>query len=264
MLHLGNDSMERFDRSRHVLVGQHHALRRAGRARREDELEGIGSLGRPPGGQLYLPVRWKRFVGIGRERLDTRGRESAQARLPWVRCVPAGPQDEVPGTRGAHDALDRVGRHPKVERDDDQARAHRPEVRGGEFRRRRRPRQQAIARFQPQRAQPPCRQARTPLELPVAPARGRTSVSAEAQGGSVAIPCHRLCEQVDQGRGHGSRVRRRIRSRSCRRLARSSVFDLFRTLGYAPPALDGFAVAGMSEPVAASPDVDGKTPGLGR
>ena len=30
-------------------------------------------------------------------------------------------------------------------------------------------------------------------------------------------------------------------------------FDLFGTLGYAPPALDGFAVLGASGPVAASP-----------
>ena len=41
-------------------------------------------------------------------------------------------------------------------------------------------------------------------------------------------------------------------------------FDLLETLGYAPPALDGFAVRGCIRAGGREPDVDTMTQGLGR
>ena len=205
VLHPRDDPVERLDRGDDVVVGEHHALRRAGRAGGEDELEQVGRDGGRPGRDLGLPVGRHVGAGLGRDRVDRRGREAVEPRLARIGRIATGPDDEVSRAGGLDDALDRVGRHPQVERDEDQPRAHRPEVRRGQVRRGRRPGQEAIARLEPQGAQPPGREPRAPVELPIAPRGGGAVVETEAQRGPVAVHGHGLGEQLEQGGWHGSK-----------------------------------------------------------
>jgi hypothetical protein len=65
MLHRRDDAVHRPDRRDDVVVGKDHALRRAGRARREGELDDVG-IGRPPPGvELLLPIGREGLVGLG-------------------------------------------------------------------------------------------------------------------------------------------------------------------------------------------------------
>ena len=130
-----DDAMHRRDRGQHVVVGEHHALRRARRARREDELEdrrpGRASARRrpgppsPPGRSRPARRRARRGVVVGKApRPASRG----------IGRVAAGPDEQPPRLGPGGDPLDRVGRHPQVERDEDDARPHRPEIGGGQLR----------------------------------------------------------------------------------------------------------------------------------
>ena len=112
MVHRRDDPVERLDRRDDVVVGQHHALRRAGRAAGEDELEDLVG-GRPPPGRLArLPVgreRGSSSAGSAAQRVDRRRREVRQAGLARIGRIAARAQDQVPGARRADDHLDRVG-----------------------------------------------------------------------------------------------------------------------------------------------------------
>ena len=142
----------------------------------------------------------KVVVGLGGERLDGRRREAVEAGLARIRAR-RGPVPRIRwrGAGRADDALDRVGRHAQVERDEDQAGPHRPEVGGRQLGRRRRPGQQPVARLEAERAQPPGGDPRPPVELAVRPVRGRAVVESETERGLVAIGRDGLVEQVEQG-----------------------------------------------------------------
>ena len=60
VLHRRDDPVEGLVRGEEVVVREHHALRRAGRARGEDQLDEVARLGAWPGGDLGLPVRRER------------------------------------------------------------------------------------------------------------------------------------------------------------------------------------------------------------
>ncbi len=84
VIHRRDDPVERLDRCGDVVVGEHHALRRAGRAAREDELEDLVRRRCAPRRLARLPVvREQRVVrlGFGGEVLDRGGREVRQAGL---------------------------------------------------------------------------------------------------------------------------------------------------------------------------------------
>src|SRR3954463_2085324 len=110
MIHRRDDAMERLDRRDDVVVGQDDALGRAGRAAREPELEGL-VRGRPgPRRLTRLPVlRECRVVDLGLlgERVDRGRREAGQTELAWIGGVAAGAEEQVAGTRGTDDRLDR-------------------------------------------------------------------------------------------------------------------------------------------------------------
>ena len=138
VLHRRDDPVHRPDRGEDVVVGEHHALRRAGRARREDELEDVGRgraaarrrpapPSRPGSVSSGSAVSASRRVVGNASRPASRG-SGASRPVPRIRCFALG---------AGGDPLDRVGRHPQVERDEDEARPHRPEVGGGQLRRRR-------------------------------------------------------------------------------------------------------------------------------
>ena len=78
-------------------------------------------------------------------------------------------------------------RHAQVERDEDQAGPHRPEIGRRQVGRRRRPGQQPVARLEPERAQPPGGEPRPAVEVAVRPARGRAVVEPEAERVLVAV-----------------------------------------------------------------------------
>ena len=89
-----------------------------------------GSL---PGRLARFPVRREGGVvrgGLGGQPVHGGRRELGEAGLARVGRITAGAQDEVTGTGGADDGVDRIGRHPQVERHEDEAGVHRPEVGG--------------------------------------------------------------------------------------------------------------------------------------
>ena len=191
--------MERLDRRDLVVVGEHDALRTAGRAGGEDELEDVAGGGRIPAGELGLPVRREGVVGFGRDRAERGGREAVQAGFARIRGVAALAEDEMARARDADDALDRVGRHAQVERDQDEAGAHRAEVGRRQLGGRGRPGQQPIAGLEAEGAQAPGRDPRAAIELAIAPGRRRAVVEAKAQGDLVAVGSDGRREQVEQG-----------------------------------------------------------------
>ena len=199
VLHRRDQAVERLDRRDLVVVGEHDALRTAGRAGGEDELEDVAGGGRIPAGELGLPVRREGVIGFGRDRAERGGREAVQAGLARIRGVAALAEDEMARARDADDALDRVGRHAQVERDQDEAGAHRAEVGRRQLGGRGRPGQQPIAGLETERAQAPGRDPRATIELAIAPGRRRAVIEAKAQGGLVAVGRDGRREQVEQG-----------------------------------------------------------------
>ena len=219
---------KRLDRGDHVVVGQHHALGRAGRAGREDQLERSPR----PRGVPTPPWRTSQSggksgssgLGLGRERLDGRRREAGQPSLARIGGVAAGPEDEVAGARGPDDALDRVGRHPQVERDEDEPGVHRAVVGGRQLRRRRRPGQDPVARLEVQRPQAPRRDPRPPVELAEAPVHRRAVVAAQPERLPIAVSGDGVVEQIEQGRHPAMLpVERRGAGRADARVARLAI-----------------------------------------
>ena len=211
VLHRGHDPVERFDRGEDIVVGEHHALGRTRGPGREHELEQVLRRGRWPARRPAppsrpgttrpaRPTRVSTVVVGNRSRRASRG-SGASRPVPRIRCrAPDAPTDH----------LDRVGRHPQVERDEHQAGPHRPEVGRRQLRRRGRPGQQAVAGLEAERAQPPGGQARAAIELAEAPGRGRSVVAAQAQRRPIAVPGDGVLEQVDQGAGHDMSVPREM------------------------------------------------------
>ena len=199
VLHRRDQAVERLDRRDLVVVGEHDALRAAGRAGGEDELEDIAAGGRIPAGELGLPVLGERVVWIGRDRAERRRREAVQAGFARIRGVAALTEDEMACARDADDAFDCVGRHAQVERDQDEAGAHRAEIRCRQLGGRGRPGQQPIAGFETEGSKPPCRDPGSTIELAVAPRGRRTVVEPEAQRRLVAVGGDRVGKQVEKG-----------------------------------------------------------------
>ena len=107
--------------------------------------------------------------------------------LARVGGVAAGAQEEVLRARRLDDVRDRVGAHPRVERDVDQPRVHRAEVRRRERGRRPRPGQDAVAGLQAEGLEAPRGETGPPLDLAVAPVEGRAVVPAQPQGVLLAV-----------------------------------------------------------------------------
>ena len=130
VLHRRHDPVERLDRGDDVVVGQHHALRRAGRARREDELEDLVGGGRRQARLLRLPVgRERRVVGLGfaptAPRRSWSGSGRARPRADRARRGPSrGSGGAALGRRD--DPLDRLRRHAQVERHEHEPRGIAP------------------------------------------------------------------------------------------------------------------------------------------
>ena len=215
VFHRRHDPVERLDRGDDVVVREHHALWRAGRARCEDELEDLVGGGATPGALARLPIgRERRIVRrrLGRERLDGRGREVIQPGFARVGRVAAGAQDEVPGPGRLDDSLHRQRRHPKVERHEHEARGHRAVVGGGELGGGRGPGEDAVARFEAQRSQPPRRDPAPPLQLAEAPLARGPVVVPQRERGPLPVARDGGVEQVEEGRHRGegtARISRR-------------------------------------------------------
>ena len=143
---------------------------------------------------------------FGAEGLERRRRERLEPGFARVGRVAAGPEDEVACLGRTHDVLDRLDRHPQVQRHVDQAGAHRPEVGRGELRHRWRPGQDPVARLQAQRAQPPGGDPTPPLELAERPRARGPVVGPQAQGRLVAIARDGVVEQLEKGGGHRHRI----------------------------------------------------------
>ena len=124
MVHRRDDAVHRPDRREDVVVGEDHALRRAGRARREDELD-RSSTG-PARGQASTcasqsagNVSSTSAVSV----VEARRREAREASLARVGRVAARAEDQPLRLGPGRDPLDRIGRHPQVERHEHEARA---------------------------------------------------------------------------------------------------------------------------------------------
>jgi hypothetical protein len=120
----------------------------------------------------------------------------------------------VAGARCRNDALDRLGGHAQVERDEDQSGAHRPEIGRRQLLRRGRPGQQPVAGLEAKGPQPPGGRARPTFELAVGPVGRRPVVEPQAQSVPVAIRGDGIDKQVEQGvqgraSGRGSVIVRR-------------------------------------------------------
>ena len=197
-----NDSID----ATHVVVGQHHALRRAGRAAREDELEDVVGGGALPATPGVPPSRAGRR---GRRRPARRTSastvvvgKSLQAGLARVRRVAPGAEDQVAGARLRRTIVSIAsGRHPQVERHEDQPGVHRAEVGGGQLGRRWR-----TTSGSGRRARGRARAAATRRSARAGRARGSSRSSVEpssrrsAERRPLAVARDRAVEQVEQGR----------------------------------------------------------------
>ena len=200
VLDVGDDEVERVDSRHRVAVGQHDALRGAGRAGGVDEQVDVVAA---PGDPTTRPAPPSRRASPApgsaqRSAVVTAGRwsRSASAGSGASRPVPI-TSWQRPGAVG--DAPDRVGGHVQVERHEDEPGPHRPEVDGGELGAGRRPRQEAIARPEPARPEPPRGEPAPPVQLAVAPRRDRAVLVAEPDRGLVAVARDGALEEVDQG-----------------------------------------------------------------
>ena len=205
-----HDRVERLDRGQDVVVGEHHALRDAGRPRREHELEDVVLVRRLPGGLGRFPV--------GREGRDRRRRArrrglrgSSSGTCSRRASRGSGASRPVPRMRwrvsaALHDVLDGLDRHAQVQRHVDEASAHRPEVGGRELRHGRAPGQDPVARLEAEGPQAPGRDPAPPLELAEGPRARGPVVGAQAQGGLVAVARDGLVEQAEKRGGHATGV----------------------------------------------------------
>ncbi len=126
VVHRRDDPVERLDGRDDVVVGQHHALRRAGRAAREDELEDLVGRRGAPGRLAGLPVGREggssspgsahsaSTVVVGKSARPASRGSGASRPVPRMRCrqqVEHG--DDAVGEReqGEQQPADGVGRH---------------------------------------------------------------------------------------------------------------------------------------------------------
>ena len=197
MIERRDDPMHCLDGGKDVVVGEDHPLGGPGRAGGEDELDHVAGLGARPGVQLGFPVGRERLVRLGGEGVEQRRRDVLEARVAWDGGIAAGPEDEPLRVRAGGDALDCIGCHPEVERDDDEARPHRPVVGGRQFRCRWRPGEDPVARLKACRAQPPGRDPASTLQLAVRPVLAPAVIAAHPEGRPIGMPSHRVVEEVE-------------------------------------------------------------------
>ena len=172
VVHRRDDAMERLDRGDDVVVGQHHALRRAGRAAREDELEdlvGRRAGPRPPGGppspagtrDRRPPARRHSAstVVVGKSARPASRGSGASRPVPSIRCrAPRRADDRRrprPPTCAGRAARTRAGRHRPVVR-----RGRSSGVDGL-------PGEDPVARLEVEGAQAPGRDPGPPVELAI-------------------------------------------------------------------------------------------------
>ncbi len=199
VVHVRDQLVEPVDAGQRVLVRQHHALRRARRARGEDEQVGVARLRARPRLQRRLPVRRERGIGLRAQLVERDGRHRLQVRPRGVRGVASGTDRELHRPRTFRDPGDGGGSHSQVERHEDQTRPHRPEVGGGKLGAGCRPCQQPVARSQPAGAEPPRGQPAPTVELAVAPRLRLTVIAAQRERGPLAVASRRSVEEVDEG-----------------------------------------------------------------
>jgi hypothetical protein len=122
MLHCGtirwNDSIDAND----VVVRQHHALGVPVVPLVNTSSNVSSATGRFQAAWACFPVRREeRIVVVGSsDNASTVVVGNSRDRPPAVWRLAPGAEDEVPCARRPDDHLDRVGRHPKVERDEDE------------------------------------------------------------------------------------------------------------------------------------------------
>ena len=195
-----------------VVVGEHHALRRAGGARGEDQLEDVLRAGARPGATLRLPVgRERRVVRRRRTRASTVvvGKRSSPASrgsgasrpVPRIRWRGSGRARRCPRSRPAPSA-GRAGRgrgRPASPRSRPPAA---PASTGDQVRIR-------SPGSRPSAAQPPRGEPAPSVELAIASSAVVDAVVApQRERRPVAEPRDRVVEQVEQGRhrfGQGTR-----------------------------------------------------------
>ena len=199
VLDVRDDLVHRPDRGEHVLVREHHALRRARRAAREDQLEDRVRGRAWPCTHLRLPVRRKGLIWIRGQVVELRGREILEPDLARICDLTAVPDDEPASLRSLRDAPNSVGRHPEVERNEDQAGPDGTDIRGGKLRRRGRPGEQPIAELQAERTEPPRRDQAPTLQLGVGPLHRALVVRAQAHGRLIGPLRDGPFDKVDQG-----------------------------------------------------------------
>ena len=239
----GTIGVEAVDARDRVRVGEHHALRRAGGPGRVDEEVDVLATRPGPGRHLALPVGREAGAGLGAQVVGGGDREVVEVGLGRVRRVAAGADHELARLRAVGDPADRLGRHPQVQRHEDQAGPHGAEVDGGQLGARRRPGEEPVARLEPARAQPPGGQPAAPVQLAVAPGLLRAVVAAQAQRGPRRRSARRrprggppACGRTAGTRSRAHRDRRPARTQRHSGLPRSGVEPRRRASGRAAGA----------------------------
>ena len=90
VVHRRDHPVDRLDGRVDVVVGEHHALGRAGGPGREDEIPDVLGLRWIPAGDLALPVGSERGVGLRHQCIDGRRRHRGEAALARVGRVAPG------------------------------------------------------------------------------------------------------------------------------------------------------------------------------
>ena len=134
VVHFRDDAMEPVDAGDRVLVGEHHALGSAGRTGGEHQQVRIFGNRAGPGGNVSIPVRRKPGAGLRAEVVDGGDRQAVQVGFRGIRGIASRADRQLAGPGSVRDPPDGGGRHAQVQRHDDQARAHGPEVHGGQLR----------------------------------------------------------------------------------------------------------------------------------
>ena len=207
---------------------EHHALGVAGRARRVDHLEQVVAGWPWPRVELCLPVGRERVVEaalvlvagalvrrIRGQPFDGADAEVIQAGLVRIGRVHARADGEPLGVRFVGDPLDDVRCHAQVERDDDEAGAHRAVVDGGQRGGRRAPGEQPIPGVQAEAAEAPGRELGAVAEILGRPGKLDAVVGAQRELALARPARGGVVEDVEQrvelarvgdlpGRGHRS------------------------------------------------------------
>ena len=199
--------VDRPDRRQQVVVGDHHALRGPRRARGEDQVPDVLGPWTRPTVEGGGPIIGHRQVGVGDKLRDGRSGKRFEPDARRVRSVTPGPDDEPTRLGTAENPGDRVGAHPEIERDEDQAGAHRPEIDGRQGRLGRAPGHDPIAGSKAELlAESPRRQTAAPIQLGVRPGRSGAVLMPQPERGPIGEAPESCVEQVEERFHHLDRT----------------------------------------------------------